>query len=282
MADTTASYREPLLFLLFTAFVGGCNGKPIPGGDGPSGSSSAAIADARLMAYSDEALRTANRRKKDYGLGEHVAFTQYLEPGVVAGTRISTPTIGTLETPSGSIVAADPFNVSEEKPFKRRVDPGRYPVKVALVDAGTWGEMVAFAFIRFGDAQPSRWEPAETTLEGMGEGMNTIYPVDSGMGCFADPSAAQALGRSMATFRAEHRDGDYYTNVIAPAAAGKRWVDFHPEKESKSNVIMFSSGLGDALMYGSYWGFDDSGAATVLLTDFELFDLEGSIFREGP
>ena len=135
--------------------------------------------------------------------------------------------------------------------------------------------------VRFSDARPVGWRLAETTLTGVGAGMNTCYPVDSGMGCFADSAAAELMGRSIRSFEAKNPGGNYYESAIAVAVpSGQKWCDFRPEPKSELNLILFSSGLGDDPMYSSYWGIDGSGATVCLVTDFKLFDHKGTIFRK--
>jgi hypothetical protein len=48
------------------------------------------------------------------------------------------------------------------------------------------------------------------------------------------------------------------------------WANIVVNHESGANVIIFSSGWGDG-GYASFWGFDQSGNISSLVTDFALF-----------
>jgi len=93
---------------------------------------------------------------------------------------------------SGKMVACDPLS-SHNHPFERTIQSGKYPV------VAWWHEeeeRIAAAELKLSEAQPIRWEMAIR----LGQDMNELkdgsifgYPVDTGLGCFADVEAIDKL-----------------------------------------------------------------------------------------
>lgn len=168
-----------------------------------------------------------------------------------------------LWLPSGQIVAADGI-IMEGRPFTRQVEPGRYPVTIAIA-ALAKDERIAFAQVRFSDRPVARWELAVVA----GQDVSTLkdgdffgYPVDSGTGCFADPQAVELVNQ------ASDPDMKFFNKISAEMDKVYRhtrsWV--HIETSSGS-AALFSSGFGDGI-YPSYFGLDGAKEPVCLLTDF--------------
>ena len=209
-----------------------------------------------------------------------VDFNAYLYSNSMRGVALTHTKIGDLKLPTGEIVAADPFYVNEEftRPFKRKVPPGNYPVILTEADFGAWGRRVAFAHLQFTEARPVRWELAVTTLEK--GAFADMYGVDAGLGSFSDATGAQLLGATIKAFYAKHPNGNYYDDLLVnDFKQHDNWSNHWPQTSNQLNVIMFSSGMGDGV-YSTYWGLDSTGKPACLLTDFQLFDQNGSIFRK--
>jgi hypothetical protein len=183
--------------------------------------------------------------------------------------------IGSLRLPSGRVVACDPFFCASALDLFRTVAAGAYPVELLLVEGEHWGRRVGAARLviksgkRAADFEVASYNPYE------GNG----YPVDSGLGSFMDDVTAKAFAREMAEFDRLTPGGNYYRDVLAaefreqsadhgnPRDIGK-W-NLHVLNGSDLNVAMFASGLGDGF-YESFWGLDEWGEATSLVTDFGL------------
>jgi Protein of unknown function (DUF4241) len=242
-----------------------------------SPSTAGGLARMKLLAESESNYRSVIKRKVAYwNADRHVDFPRYFASATVDGIPVSTRAFGALELPSGSIIAADPVYAAKASPFSRRIAPGRYPVDASIVDAGTWGKKVAFVRIKLSDSVPTTWELAHTTEDNE---LNTFFVVDSGVACFADPAAANLLGRALSAFNKSHPDSNYYDSPSVEFHGGPS-CNHRPDPASPLNVIMFDSGLGNDPMYSSFWGLDSGGRAVWLVTDFGLFDGSGSIFRD--
>ncbi len=53
--------------------------------------------------------------------------------------------IGELYLPTGKIVAGDPFFISDQKPYKVKVNPGSYSVKLLIHKVAEHHHRIAFA-----------------------------------------------------------------------------------------------------------------------------------------
>lgn len=237
---------------------------------------------AAFLDVSQQNFRVVVERRAAYAkqtVDKHVDFGRFLEAGTVDGVKIRSQTLGRLEVPTGAIVAADPFYLGEDftRPFRDRVPTGAHPVEAYVADLGPWGQRVAFAVLRIQPKRPSTWRLAETTL-GKG-GLDGLYGVDAGLGCFADQLAAESMAQSMTLFHSSHPQGNFYNDVLASAFEGHdNWCSFRPSGEPSPNIIIFSSGFGDGL-YSTYWGLDPTNQPICLLTDFQVFDFDGAIAR---
>lgn len=188
-------------------------------------------------------------------------------------TTLSTVEAGDLVLPTGRIVAADVYLVSQE-PFTRALPAGRHPVSLlssarAPANAGD----VAAAMIRAAPRDPVTWELAVVA----GQDPVTLLPgeffgcgVDSGTGCFASPEAVATL-----TNQDSFEDyGDRIHKAMFPSddvADWKNSVDVIVDPASGANVIGFSSGFGDG-PYPSWFGLDANDEPLVLLTDFGILE----------
>jgi len=236
----------------------------------------------RLLQFNNDTFRVVLERRAAYATAsdkEHVEFSRYMKTGVVDAVDLSREFIGELAVPTGEIVAADPFYIPKEftHPFAQRIPSGSYPVFVSLADLGVWGERVAYAWLQIRLNRPIRWELATTTAtEGA---LAELYGIDAGLGCFADTAAAGVFSAQVKRFYSEHPEGNFYDDVLSPyLPADRSWCDYGLDPESGLNVVIFSSGFGDGI-YSSYWGLDAKARLACLLTDFQVFDLQGTIAR---
>ncbi|MDO9076392.1 MAG: DUF4241 domain-containing protein, partial [Brevundimonas sp.] len=103
---------------------------------------------------------------------------------------VRTIRIGEVQITSGRVILVDPFLMStRDRPLTVSVPPGRYPVDLAVADAGDSGQRVALARLLISDAPPVRWalavtdeqDPATLTADAI-----FGYGVDAGTGAFVD------------------------------------------------------------------------------------------------
>jgi hypothetical protein len=201
--------------------------------------------------------------------------------------------IGNLSLPTGMIVASDPFLSWDVKPFRVKVTPGSYPVKLLIYTVEEDHYRVAFAKIVFADQPATHWklaiadDPQEGDVLHMEEGEIFGYGVDAGLGCFTDEETNKLYNKAMDSLTTNNPNLNYYTDVLEKEFAkaethplsenGGSWDNHFPIKgDSTHNVIMFSSGWGDGF-YATYWGLSQSGDIVELITDFNVLmeeDLE--------
>jgi hypothetical protein len=190
------------------------------------------------------------------------AGTRFTDEGKTI--EMSTRVLGTLDVPSGRLVACDPFTTEFAPPspgFARTAPTGVFPVEVAIARFENGDQRIACARVRFAspDERAVKWEPAFGEGQGPFEdGSLPGYGVDAGTGCFFDCAAVGDVGET---------DPDEWL-VAFQANQVDTW-SWHVTAPEKASVILFSSGFGDGI-YTSYWGFDASGAIVELVTDFEV------------
>lgn len=172
------------------------------------------------------------------------------------GIQLLRRSAGRLVVTSGRLTACDP-SYPETPPFRRRIPLGTYPVSLLISIQGS-DERVALAqLVIHDDSVPERFEPA--MLDAPSRVAEPAYGVDSAMGCFAD---ADVWNYSLAR-------GNLLGEGLGDAMADREWGEFVIDSRTGLNVIAFWSGMGDGV-YSSYWGFDGSGRAVCLVTDFLL------------
>jgi hypothetical protein len=197
--------------------------------------------------------------------------------------KVKVVEVGKLVTPTGKLVAADPFALHHITPLERTVKRGSYPVLVSVAGIkykkkGHDQSRVAAASLRFTSGTPAKWVNATKR----GQKLSKLpademfgYGVDTGTGCFADVSAAEALAAlEDIEFANDNWDGYLSPKILGKLDAptwGAGWIT---EPATGANVVAFPSGWGDGF-YASYWGLSKTGAALCLVTDFGLYPTGG-------
>ena len=177
--------------------------------------------------------------------------------------------IGRLRLPSGRVVGADAMVEPTLPPFDRAVEPGDYPVQLAIAHFRKGGDQrIAAAWLVFSSNAIARWVP--TALDATARrrpraGEPAAYGVDSGTGSFLSPEAAASMTAQLTDRFAEHIAEQMHATYVHT----REWAMV--ELPGQLNLALFSSGLGDGA-YASYWGLDANDHPVVLLTDFGLLD----------
>jgi hypothetical protein len=185
--------------------------------------------------------------------------------------------LGAVDLPSGRVVLADPFIVSDrDKPLTLSFPPGRYPVELAVADAGESGQRVALARLKLSDAPTVKWSMA------LAEGQDLAslkgdeifgFGVDSGTGGFIDPQVLSWISKTYPPSRFEAYEtltDDWQTRGEAAAEPlGIPYGFALIETVGPGGMAMFSSGWGDG-HYASWIGYDAEGKPTAIVTDFAV------------
>lgn len=188
---------------------------------------------------------------------------------------VSTQPAGDIVLTSGSMIACDPGQIGMDqrfapRPFTRRVQPGRYPVSLAVVQEST-DSRVGCAKIQFTDEIPRDWEMALTpnqSLQDLPRGNFWGYGVETGTGSFIDAAVFAQVTPP------DH--GDFYESTIFPAIEDGDYSSILLDSGTGGNAVTFRAGYGDG-SYPSYWGLSKNGKVCCLVTDFGLLveHLEG-------
>lgn len=183
--------------------------------------------------------------------------------------------IGEVEIASGRVLLVDPGWMStRDAPLALAVQPGRYPVDLAVADAGESGQRVALARLLLSSTPAIRWELAVTDEQDAStlQGDDVFgYGVDTGTGAFVDA----AVPAWLATKYPEHAGydaliEDWYRRADAAAAGlGIPYGLALVERLEPGGVAMFSSGWGDG-HYASWIGYASDDLPVAIVTDFAV------------
>ncbi len=185
--------------------------------------------------------------------------------------------LGEVRIASGRVILADPFLMSTQNlPLTVEVPPGRYPVDLAVADAGESGQRVALARLLISTEPAVKWSLAVTEEQDP----RTLkaddifgYGVDAGTGAFIDASVPTWLEEQYppSNFQAyEAVTDDWQTRGEAAAEPlGIPYGFALIETLGPGDAAMFSSGWGDGY-YASWIGYDANGAPVAVVTDFAV------------
>ena len=177
--------------------------------------------------------------------------------------------VGRLRLPSGRLVAADAMVEPALPAFDRVVEPGEYPVHLAIAHFRKGGDQrIAAAWVVLSSNPIARWVPTgldSTARRQPKPGEPSAYGVDSGTGSFLSPEAAAVMAGQLSDEFAERAAEQMHASYVHT----REWAMV--ELPGQLNLALFSSGLGDGA-YPSYWGLDAGEKPVILLTDFGLLD----------
>lgn len=177
--------------------------------------------------------------------------------------------------PTGRLVVCDPGYTAygsrlHKKYLAATVNPGAYPVQVAVVD--TVSERAALpprrpvtaARVFISHAEVASWEPAWPLKEPAADG-NVVggFGVDAGMGCFMDESIAPFLDNYQTG-----EGGGARGRALGEQVIKNGWTVI-ADDESGANVVIFDCGMGDG-SYPVWLGKAADGSLAQVAADLEL------------
>lgn len=185
--------------------------------------------------------------------------------------------LGEMEITSGRVILVDPFLMStRDTPLALSVAPGRYPVDLAVADAGESGQRVALARLLLSPAPAVRWSMAVTDEQDLTtlRGLEVFgYGVDAGTGAFVDGAVPAWLdARYPSSAFEQYQDVQEDWQRRGEAAAETLGIPYGfalIERLGPGDAAMFSSGWGDG-HYASWIGYDADGRPVAIVTDFAV------------
>jgi len=195
--------------------------------------------------------------------------------------KVQLKELATLYLPSGKVFAADPLTFHRVTPFDRSVKRGKYPVVISIADIkyaskkkGYDQERVGAVMVRFAKGVPVKWVNATRKGQKLSElepGEAFGYGVDAGCGCFADPTAAEALEQLNEIEVANNNWEGYLLGKVGDSLGAPTWgAQWTLVPKTKANIVVVHSGWGDGV-YASFWGLSKKGAVLCLATDFGVY-----------
>lgn len=181
--------------------------------------------------------------------------------------------IGEVNLASGRLVVADPFIVrGEDAPLDLDLAPGRYPVDIAVADAGESGHRVALARVVLSPEPPVRWTLAVTAEQDpatLKSGDIFGYGVDAGTAAFMDAGAVAWLAGLSFEESEVLTDGWQTRGEALGPELGIPYGFVLVEEVGPGGAAMFSSGWGDGF-YASWVGHDAQDRPVQVVTDFAV------------
>jgi hypothetical protein len=212
-----------------------------------------------------------------------------LFPPIEDSPSLRHQTLGDLFLPTGNVVACDPFSLYTPVAFLPKLEPGVYPVSVAVAQWESGDQRVALGIVRVTAEEPAHWEMAKSATQGPDYNLFAPhgiyrYSVDYACGCFMDLRTAQEL-LALMDEKAPNLKSPFsdimngWLNRINDQMAQTyvntwSWANVVVDPKDGLNMIIFSSGIGDGA-YVSYWGYDANGRLACLVTDFLGVATEG-------
>lgn len=180
-----------------------------------------------------------------------------VDGGRLDGVALHLHDLPAVHLPSGQLVVGDPF-AARGQTLARALRPGAYPVTLVVGDFPDAARAVA-AFVRLGHRPVARWEPAAA------DDGATDYAIDAAAAAFADARAFAAMvderaGFPTASFAALERQ--LLTEHYVPAWG---WASYQPSPIAAGTCVAFLAGGADRCP--CWWGLDDAGAPTLVLTE---------------
>ncbi len=207
-------------------------------------------------------------------------------------------TVGTVDIPSGRVVAADPLCYLAKGEFspvlEREIPKGSYPAEVSIVRSDAVGIRMCTARLKIKPTKAVRYEqayPTEETAAAKGrDGVWCGFPVDAGLMCFIDADGAKGFAEFISKWHKENPGKNHYDDYFeeffrqsdeklpAYQRDGGDFIEWEdPDKGGR--MVMISSGFGDGF-YKTFWGFDDAGEVCELIVPMVDPDIVEGLKRQ--
>lgn len=220
---------------------------------------------ARAGVTADDAQRSFDVRVDLDGRTQALAFAD----GARA-LRWKTPVtmrvvpVAELVLPTGRLAAGDatgPWLAD----FDVTLPAGRHGVLLGLARAEDGAETLAFAGVRFSDAEVVSWRAAMVPYS-EAHPQPLEWPLDSGTGAFLDWSTTVELARSAPQegFRAA-----LDAALAAGSKSGPRWADLRVVDATGANLIAFGASREGAAFIPCF-GFDAGGEPAAFVADLQV------------
>lgn len=203
-------------------------------------------------------------------------------------------TVGTVDVPSGKVLAADPLAYLSGEHIiapvlEREIPKGSYPVEVSICRHKEIGIRMCTARLKIKDTAAKRYELAKSEESSAAAHFKDAimhgFPVDAGVMCFIDADAAVNYAKFLDKWHRENPQKNHYDDYFAEffAESDKKLPQYQREggdfiewanPDTGERMVQISSGFGDGF-YQSFWGFDESGEVCELivpLVDPDLYD----------
>ena len=160
-----------------------------------------------------------------------------------------TEALGVIRSVSGVFVICDPLVRGVRLPQLSAQSGSVLVIRRLAAD----NARVGIALLRLSDAHPTSWRH-------LGE-----YGVSTGMSCFADPEALDALDRRSAVYY-EQPGALEGEEPLVDAMASSDAVRY--DVDDNHHLAAFRAGIGDGV-YDAWAGLDDDGQPCIALTSFD-------------
>lgn len=226
------------------------------------------------------------KRQLDCGID----LETYFAKKEIGGIRTDTVELGTVNFPTGRVIACDPcVGLGECRPYIQTVPAGKYPVSLC-VELNF--EKCACVRVKISEGTPVRYEMAmhgSENLDGLEDGDFFGFCVDAGMACIADEKAQREFVKYWNKRLEKEQDidpyNDLFCDVLEESCAG------NPRYQSEGGswalwqipgtdcgIPVFYAGWGDGV-YPVYFGYDAGGRVCGIYVLF--FDIEEEYAENG-
>jgi hypothetical protein len=214
---------------------------------------------------------------------------EYFTKNEICGKKIHILDMGTVNFPTGNIMALDPlvFLNLKEKPYFIKVPSGIFPITAAVVEVEEGHYRYAAGKVGFNDIPVEYFIEAlhgNEDLDNFEKGNFFGFNVDAGLGTIVDVDTRDAYCDFIEKWEEEHPDKNTYDDLFAKEF--KRNYEKNPKYQRKDgdwinftipgtnlNIPMFQSGFGDGT-YPAYFGYDKNDKICQVIIQFIDIALE--------
>ncbi|MDR1911030.1 MAG: DUF4241 domain-containing protein [Helicobacteraceae bacterium] len=208
----------------------------------------------------------------------------YFTQSEIAGKKMYRLEMGTVNFPTGKIIACDPFFLYDcDQPYFTSVPIGTFPLTAAVAEVGEDHYRYAAIKVAFNDNKVAYFVEAlcgNEDLESFEEGFCFGFNVDAGLGTIIDVKTRGAFLDYIEKLERESGDPDWdiYFGFAKPEfeknykanpkyqIEGGDWFNF-AIPNTDLNIPVFASGWGDG-RYSVYFGYDSDNNICQVVIQF--------------